>query len=111
MIRGHSSVERNRRWFESIDDQIGRSKHACPRGQDVVQVGRPSKFTPDRTAAIIASIKAGNWLSTAAKSNGVSYKVLREWLKRGESDRPQDSAFREFRDALDAARRRPKNRQ
>ncbi len=42
-------------------------------------MGRPSKFTPEREAAILEAVRAGNYLETAAHLSGISKTTLYEW--------------------------------
>jgi len=48
--------------------------------------GRPSKFTPEVRAKIIAAVRAGNFLDTAARYAGVEYQTFRNWMVRGEKE-------------------------
>jgi transposase len=65
--------------------------------------GRPTKFTPEVRAIILEAIEAGNYFNVAASVAGVSYKVFREWVRRGASDAPDDAQYRAFRLAVKRA--------
>ncbi len=49
--------------------------------------GRPSKFTPNMRAAIIADIADAIPYEYAAEANGISEKTLYLWLDQGRQDR------------------------
>src|SRR5688572_18270672 len=63
--------------------------------------GRPSKFTPRVRETILQAVSVGAPLALAAESAGISYDVLRLWLRRGERQRAGD--FRQFYLDLKAA--------
>lgn len=46
--------------------------------------GRPTKLTPELADAIIESVRAGNYLETAAALHGLSYETVRAWAREGE---------------------------
>ena len=46
--------------------------------------GRPTKRTPQLADAIIESVRAGNYLETAAALHGLSYETVRAWAREGE---------------------------
>jgi transposase len=48
-------------------------------------MGRPTKLNQDRANAILASIRAGNYLVTACRSAGISYDTVRVWCRKGEA--------------------------
>jgi len=50
----------------------------------------PSKFTPEIQEELVAAIKDGSFLTTAAKNAGISRYTLRDWL---ESDDPRYAEF------------------
>ena len=55
---------------------------------------RPTKLTDARVERILAALRAGNYLETAAHLAGVSPSTLHEWRKR----------FPEFSEAVEKAR-------
>lgn len=60
----------------------------------MAKVGRPTKLTPELHADIVRTIKAGNYLETAAAMAGVERLTLREWIKKGV--RAQSGAYHTF---------------
>src|SRR5262249_3899946 len=50
----------------------------------------PSKFTPEIQDELVAAIKDGSFLTTAAKNAGISRYTLRDWL---ESEDPRYAEF------------------
>jgi len=60
-------------------------------------MARPSKFTPEVTAAILTAIGIGGTLKDAAEAAGIDYNTLNEWLKRGAVEK--SGKFREFYEA------------
>jgi transposase-like protein len=44
-------------------------------------------LTPDRMDRIVALVAAGNYLSTAVKTEGISPATMYSWLKRGEEEK------------------------
>lgn len=63
----------------------------------MAKTGRPTKLTPELHADIVRTIKAGNYLETAAAMAGVERLTLREWIKKGV--RAKSGAYHAF--ALD----------
>jgi hypothetical protein len=49
----------------------------------------PSKFTPERTAAIVHAIARRVPYEYAAEANGICEDTLYEWLRRGRKDRAE----------------------
>jgi transposase len=70
------------------------ARSALGRVCDNAGMGRPSKLTEDRKSAIIDSLRAGNYLETAAAGAGVHRDTLNEWRKQ----------FPDFSDAVEKAR-------
>lgn len=65
--------------------------------------GRPTKLTPDVHEKIVAAIRAGNYIETAAHYAGVAPGTVFRWLK--EADEPgAHRAKVEFREAVNHAR-------
>ena len=50
-------------------------------------MGRDTKLTPTVQEKIVAVIRSGGYLETAAAHAGVNVSVFREWLRRGERER------------------------
>jgi hypothetical protein len=48
-------------------------------------MGRPTKLTPARRAALTARLREGQTLATAAKLAGIHRDTLHDWLGRGEA--------------------------
>lgn len=67
------------------------------------KVGAPSKFTPERVAIIIKTLKAGNYRKIAAEYAGASYPVFNKWMRIGEQGK--DPIFVKFRADVLAAER------
>lgn len=59
------------------------------------RTGRPSKFTPERAAEIIAGVRAGLPREVAARRAGVDASTVYRWLSAG-----KDAEAGEFRDFL-----------
>ena len=69
------------------------------------QIGRPSKFTPERRAAIIDAISHRIPYELAAEGNGICEDTLYEWLKIGRQDMKEgiDSEYANFSEAIKRA--------
>ncbi len=67
--------------------------------------GRPSKFTPERTAAIIDAISHRIPYEMAAEANGICFDTLYEWLRIGKSHQREgiESDYARFSEALKKA--------
>ena len=63
-------------------------------------IGRPISMTPEIAARIIALIRAGNYVETAAAACGVMKPTLYDWLKRGARG---DPLFADFSNTVVAA--------
>lgn len=61
-------------------------------------MARPSKLTPELQQRLIQAISIGSSLASACAYAGVSYKVFREWMIRGE--RESSGKYCEFREAV-----------
>jgi len=60
--------------------------------------GRPTKFTDDVKSKILAAIRGGNYIETAAAWAGVNKTTLYAWLKQGAAEEAGD--YRRFSDAV-----------
>jgi transposase len=63
--------------------------------------GRPTKLTPELQDRIVALLRAGNYIETAARFCDVDKVTLYAWLKRG--NRQANGPFREFLNAVERA--------
>jgi transposase len=61
--------------------------------------GQPTKLTPETQEKILAAVRAGNYLETAAAFAGISKKTLYQWLQRGARTRTW-TIYRAFSEAL-----------
>jgi hypothetical protein len=52
------------------------------------------KFAPEIHALIVAAVRSGNYVTTAAGLAGIHVQTLYRWLSKGESD--EDSKYRQF---------------
>lgn len=80
-------------------------KPRVPKEYTTEQIGRPSKFTPERRAAIIDAISHRIPYEYAAEANGICEDTLYEWLKIGRNHRMQgiDSDYTTFSEAIKRA--------
>jgi transposase-like protein len=71
----------------------------------IKDVGRPSKFTPDRRTAIIDAISHRIPYEYAAEANGICEETLYEWLRIAKQHRKDgiDSEYTEFSEAIKRA--------
>lgn len=53
----------------------------------------PSKYTPERTAAIVEAVRRGMTYRLAAQVGGVTYETLRTWMRKGEAGQAPYDAF------------------
>lgn len=67
-------------------------------------MGRPTKLTAEVQDRIVGALRAGSYQETAARYAGISPKTFYEWMNRGESDDPEQTLFREFREAVERAK-------
>lgn len=63
--------------------------------------GRPTKLTPQVQQKICVAISSGNYYEAACSYAGVTYKVFRDWMKRGA--KAKRGIYREFRNAVKKA--------
>lgn len=50
----------------------------------MTQIGRPTKLTPEKQAAIVQILETGCAYEVAAQSVGVDTETIRRWIRRGE---------------------------
>lgn len=67
-------------------------------------MSRPTKLTPAVHAAIVASLRSGAYLETAAAGAGVSKTTVHSWLKRAEDEDDSGPPFVAFRRDVEEAR-------
>lgn len=63
------------------------------------QIGRSSKLTPEVQKKIVDAVRAGAFLSVAARYAGVSHQTLYNWMERGEncpSRKHKDAIYLDF---------------
>lgn len=72
---------------------------------EVKDVGRPSKFTPERRSAIIDAISHRIPYEYAALANGICEETLYEWLRIAKTHRNEgiDSDYTQFSEAIKRA--------
>ena len=63
--------------------------------------GRPTKLTPAVQARIVAHLRAGNYIETAAAAAGITKETLYDWLRRGAAE--TFGPHRQFSDAVQEA--------
>jgi len=78
--------------------------------------GRPTKLTSDVHNQIVAAVRAGNYMETAAAYAGINKDTLYHWLRRGAKEkervaknkrtkvRKEEQPFVEFSDAVKKAK-------
>jgi len=64
--------------------------------------GRPTKLTPEVHEMVVAAIRAGNYMETAAAFAGVHKATLYTWLKRGTNTK-KSTVYSRFHDAIKKA--------
>ncbi len=81
----------------------GKTKQKMP--DTIKDVGRPSKFTPERRAAIIDAISHRIPYEYAAEANGICEETLYEWLRIAKIDRASgiDSEYTKFSEDIKRA--------
>jgi radical SAM superfamily enzyme YgiQ (UPF0313 family) len=61
---------------------------------------RPTSFTEDVAASIVASVRAGNFKETASVASGICPRTLRNWIRRGTDG---EEPFAEFVERMNEA--------
>jgi transposase-like protein len=72
---------------------------------DITDIGRPSKFTPERRAAIIDAIAHRIPYEYAAEANGIAERTLHDWLNTARVHMLEgiESDYTEFSQAIKRA--------
>lgn len=83
-----------------------RKSKAKPLEEKAIQtikgvMGRPTKFTPDVVSKILAAIRGGNYIETAAAWAGVSKSTVHDWLKQGATQ--EKGKFKDFSESVGEA--------
>lgn len=61
------------------------------------KAGRPTKLDPAAADRIVSALQGGNYRNVAAEWAGITPGTLRQWMRRGRSNRKADAPFRDFR--------------
>lgn len=69
---------------------------ARPKKRTPLKVGRVTKLTPEVSKRICDAIRAGNFISVAARYAGVSEFTVHDWIKRGRGEHPERQASRVY---------------
>lgn len=69
--------------------------------QPRVKAGRPQKLDAEVQKKIIAAVKAGAFIETAAISAGICRATFQNWLRKGEAQK--NGIYRDFFDAVNEA--------
>lgn len=79
-----AAKKQSRRASSPAGPKAKRPKRVGAKGAPAAsRPGRPTVLTPALSAAIVALIRAGNYMETAAAANGVDKSTLYAWLKKG----------------------------
>lgn len=81
------------------------ARNATLKGDPSNDMGRPSKFTPERRADIIAAISRRAPYQLAAEANGITERTLYLWLELGAKhfDEEIESEYADFFQAIKRA--------
>ena len=82
------------------------TRGGSPRKRGALPLGRQTKLTPDVQKKIIDAVRAGAFLSTAARYAGVGESTLMNWMARGRActnRNGKDKIYREFLEEIDMA--------
>ena len=66
-------------------------------------MARPGKLNAETVETIVQRIRVAAPVTAAAEAAGVSRETYYAWLERGNSTRPADKPYREFRLAIEQA--------
>ena len=82
---------------------VRNSRLKLPDG--ITDIGRPSKFTPERCSAIVDAISHRIPYEYAAEANGICEATLHDWLKTAKAHRLQglDTEYTQFSEAIKRA--------
>lgn len=67
----------------------------------MMPAGRPTKLTPELQARMLALLRAGNYVETAAAACGLAKKTFYNWLQKGA--RAKGGEYHEFAAAVEKA--------
>jgi len=81
------------------------ARNAVLKGEPDNNIGRPSKFTPERCADIISAISRRAPYQLAAEANGISERTLFYWMELGAShlEEGKDSEYSMFLQSIKRA--------
>lgn len=81
------------------------ARNAILKGEPDNNVGRPSKFTPERRAEILAAISRRAPYQLAAEANGISERTLFYWMELGSQhlEEGNDSEYAAFLQSIKRA--------
>lgn len=87
---------------------LGRLTQGGARGLERQRrpMGRVTRLTPELSKRICDAIRAGNYLTVAARYCGVSPTVVHEWIARGRGEHsrmPRAKVYTDFANAVDEA--------
>jgi hypothetical protein len=90
------------------DTPLGITTHVGKAGRKRTPLRnhRFNKLTPELSKKICDAVRAGNYISVAARYSGVSQDTVHEWIQRGrgeDPDRPALKIYRDFASDIDAA--------
>jgi len=67
-------------------------------------VGRPTLLTPETAEALVAMLRAGNYLHVACRAAGIARQTFQDWMERGLSEEDADAEYRALRTRVERAR-------
>ncbi len=71
------------------------------RRREPLPIGRTTILTPDITKKVTDAVRAGAYLSVAARYAGISYATMMNWLKRGREASGRGGREQIYRDFVD----------
>ena len=77
---------------------IGKLTQGGPKKRKPISRGRTSHLTPEVSKKICDAVRAGNYVSVAARYCGVAEVTLHDWIQRGRGEHPTRSASQIFVD-------------
>jgi len=66
-------------------------------------MGRPSKLTQEVQDRVVAALRGGNYMETAARYAGIDESTLHRWIAKGKEDDASEP-YQEFCKAVEKAR-------